>query len=84
MRRADGKFDETVLPLVYVGTAMHLGYKAYMLSTTDCRRIYVARHNVTIDRTVFPWRKPAPPRPDEPQQPMCLRHDNTLEAMDQN
>eukprot|EP00961_Rhodomonas_salina_P073149 982745-Rhodomonas_salina.1 len=63
---------------------MHLGYKAYLLSTTDGSRIYVARHNVTVDRTVFPWRKPAPPGPDDMQNPMRLRNDNTLESMDSN
>eukprot|EP00961_Rhodomonas_salina_P100602 1353360-Rhodomonas_salina.1 len=78
--RSDSKFAETALPLVYVGTALYLGYKAYLLSTMDGRRIYVARHNVTIDS--FPWRKPAPPCPDDMQNPMLLWNNNTLESME--
>eukprot|EP00961_Rhodomonas_salina_P136124 1831577-Rhodomonas_salina.1 len=45
-RRKDGKWDETVLLLIYVGTAMHLGYKAYMLASKDGKHMYIARHNV--------------------------------------
>eukprot|EP00961_Rhodomonas_salina_P206230 2783921-Rhodomonas_salina.2 len=44
--------------------------------------MYIVSHNVTINRTVVPWRKPAPRDPNEPEHPMQLMHDNTLESMD--
>eukprot|EP00961_Rhodomonas_salina_P206229 2783921-Rhodomonas_salina.1 len=34
-RRTGGKFVDTSIPLVYVGTASHMGYKAYLLSIKD-------------------------------------------------
>eukprot|EP00961_Rhodomonas_salina_P198252 2674967-Rhodomonas_salina.2 len=80
--RTGGKFVNTSIPLVYVGTALHMGYKEYLLSTKDGRSMYIACHNVTIDWTVFPWCKPAPLNPNEPKHPMQLMHDNTLESMD--
>eukprot|EP00961_Rhodomonas_salina_P262217 3543703-Rhodomonas_salina.4 len=53
--RQGGTFTDTSIPLVYVGTASHLGYKAYLLLTKDGRLMYIARHNITIDQSVFPW-----------------------------
>lgn len=41
-RRPGGKWVDTSIPLVYVGTALHLGYKAYMLASQDGRRVYIA------------------------------------------
>eukprot|EP00961_Rhodomonas_salina_P252676 3415448-Rhodomonas_salina.1 len=46
--------------------------------------MYIARHNVTINRSVFPWRKPPPSDPNEPQHPMLLGCNNTLESMDES
>eukprot|EP00961_Rhodomonas_salina_P058018 779542-Rhodomonas_salina.1 len=60
---------------------MHLGYKAYLLSTKDGKRVYVARHNVTFDQATFPWRKPAEVDPAEPSEPLRLHHNDTLESM---
>eukprot|EP00961_Rhodomonas_salina_P060326 810042-Rhodomonas_salina.1 len=46
--------------------------------------MYIARHNVTIDLSVFPWRKPPPRDPNEPEHPMRLGRNNTLESMDES
>jgi len=70
-RRKDGKWDETAIPLIFVGTARHLGYKAYILSNKDGSKQYIARHNVTFDRTAFPWRKAELPA-DELAEPLEL------------
>mmetsp|Transcript_18521 Transcript_18521/g.37617 ORF Transcript_18521/g.37617 Transcript_18521/m.37617 type:complete len:1118 (-) Transcript_18521:723-4076(-) len=81
-RRNDGKWDETALPLIYVGTARHLGYKAYILSNKDGSRQYIARHNVTFDRTAFPWRKAE--IPDEPRDPMQLDANGNIKKIFDN
>jgi hypothetical protein len=75
----EGKFDPTALSLVFVGTAFHLGYETDMQSTLDGKHICIARHNVTIDRSAFPWRKP--PDKSEPSDPLLL-HQGLLEEMD--
>eukprot|EP00961_Rhodomonas_salina_P246000 3323877-Rhodomonas_salina.1 len=42
-RRTDQKWDDTSVPGVYLGSALHMGYKARI-------------NNLTIDETKFPWR----------------------------
>eukprot|EP00961_Rhodomonas_salina_P054979 738798-Rhodomonas_salina.1 len=39
-RRKDCKWDDTAVACVFLGTAMHMGHKAFLLSTEDCRRIF--------------------------------------------
>eukprot|EP00961_Rhodomonas_salina_P034371 463167-Rhodomonas_salina.1 len=33
-----------------------MGYKVHIVSTLDCRRIFIAKNNLTIDETKFLWR----------------------------
>lgn len=75
-RRKDGKWDETAVPCVFLGTAMHMGHKAFLLGTEDCRRIFVAHHNVTIDETKFPWRKV-----NTREEPVKIVHGQELETV---
>jgi len=56
-RRKDGKWDPTAIAGVFLGTAFHMGYKAYIISDLAGKRIYIAKHNVTLDDSKFPWRK---------------------------
>mmetsp|Transcript_46824 Transcript_46824/g.95765 ORF Transcript_46824/g.95765 Transcript_46824/m.95765 type:complete len:1109 (-) Transcript_46824:511-3837(-) len=54
--RHDQKNDDTAISCVFLGTAFHLGYKAFLLGSLDGKRLYISRYNVTIDETSFPWR----------------------------
>eukprot|EP00961_Rhodomonas_salina_P045132 606294-Rhodomonas_salina.1 len=60
LRRQDQKWQQTAVQGIYLGTAMHMGYKAHIMASEDGRRMYLTRHNVAFDESVFPWRdKPA-------------------------
>ena len=52
--RKEGKFDPTAIPCVFLGYAMHLGHKGYLLGALTSRRFYIST-NVNFAEGEFPF-----------------------------
>ena len=54
-RRTDQRWDDTAIPMVFLGFAFHLGHKGYLLGSLASRRYFIST-NVTFDEGRFPFK----------------------------
>jgi hypothetical protein len=60
-RRPIKKLSETSVTCVFLGFAMDLGHKGYLLKQLNRKRFFISMRSVTFDMTRFPYLKPIKP-----------------------